>query len=69
MGQTESTAVKTSDTTGNIHNSIVFSEDAGNTIKVLLVIITILKVLEFAMIIYSNFIRKIKKRYNGANPI
>lgn len=60
-----SAAVKTSDTQGNINNNIVLTRNAERTIETLLIIITILKLLEFAMLIYSNIIRRIKKRYNG----
>lgn len=63
----ETVTIKASDSTGTIHNNIVFTSETGDTIKVLLIIITILKLLEFATIIYANFVRKIKKRYNGAN--
>lgn len=64
----ETVTTKTTVNTGDIHNNIALSEDTGTTIKVLLIVITILKLLEFAMIIYSSFIRRIKKKYNGANP-
>lgn len=62
----ESAAVKTSDTQGNISNNIVLTKNADRTMEVLMIVLTILKLLEFVMLIYSNFIRKIKKRYNGA---
>lgn len=64
----ETVTIKASDSNGVIHNNIVFSAEAGDTIKVLLIAITILKVLECVMVIYSNFTRKIKKRYMGATP-
>lgn len=63
----EAAVVKTSDTTGNIHNNIVISKEAENTIEILLLIIAIFKFLEFLMMIYSGFIRKIKKRYGAVN--
>lgn len=65
----EADAVKTSDTTGNINNNIVLTRSADRTMEILLVIITVLKLLEFAMVIYSNFLRKIKKRYNGTPAV
>lgn len=65
FGSDESSAVKTSDTTGNISNNIV-NKNSNEFIEIMLVIISIFKLLEFAMIVYSSFIRKIKKRYNSS---
>lgn len=65
FGSDESSAVKTSDSTGNISNNIV-NKNSNEFIEIMLVIISIFKLLEFAMIVYSSFIRKIKKRYNGS---
>lgn len=64
----ETATIKTTVSTGDIHNNIALSEDTGTTIVILLIIIAILKLLDFAMVLYANFIRKMKKRYNGANP-
>lgn len=64
----EMVTIKASDSTGTIHNNIVFSSETGDIIRVLLILITILKLMEFAAVIYANFVRKIKKRYSGANP-
>lgn len=58
----ENEAVKTSDTTGNIHNSIV--QQDNSILELLLIIITIIKVLELMLYCYTNYVRRLRKRYN-----
>lgn len=65
MGTTESKEVS-ADTTGNINNIQIIGEDTEQYYycsELLLSAITILKLIELLYIIYSNHIRKIKKKY------
>lgn len=51
---------------GNISNVIL--GDSADTLLILVIILTVLKFLEFAFVIYTGHVRKIKKRYNNAHP-
>lgn len=65
MGTTKSKEIS-ADTTGNINNIQIISEDTEQYYycsELLLSAITILKLIELLYIIYSNHIRKIKKKY------
>lgn len=60
--------IKAGETTGNIANNMVLRESATTRVEILLIIIAIIKMAEFIYIIYSGFVRRLKKRfYNGSN--
>lgn len=63
----ENEVIKTSDTTGNINNNLVLSNAAETYVEILLLIIAIIKVVEFLYIVYTNYIRRLKRRFGGTN--
>lgn len=73
MGSSDSKAIQP-DTTGNVQNSnnFIFS-DSENTSQyyyyseILLSIMTVIKLVELAYILYSGYIRKIKKKYSNSS--
>lgn len=72
MGSGESTPVKTTENTGtnnnNINNNLVIHEDTQDYYyftEVLLIIIAILKAVELIYLIYTNHVRRMKKKYGA----
>lgn len=70
MGSWFSKDEKKVETNGEITNSNnIVIEDAvtveSREIVILLLIITIIKLIEFAIYIYNNHVRKIKKKYSN----
>lgn len=59
---------KSADNSGNISNSLELQENANLT-QILLIIITILKLIEIAYLIYTSHVRKIKKRYGNIQNV
>lgn len=60
--------VTTGDTTGNIANHMVLKTDAATRVEVLLLIIAIIKLVELFYIVYSGYVRRLKKRFvNNSN--
>lgn len=76
MGSSESREeVNVVDTTGQVNNNVVVEfgalrksvHDYGMEIVILLLILCIIKILEFSSYIYINHIRKLKKKYGPGN--
>lgn len=59
----ENEAIKTSDTTGNISNNIIFGGDDVTYVEIILLIIAVIKFAAFVYIIYTSHIRRMKIRY------
>lgn len=69
MGSESSKSV-VSETTGNINNNLIIGEDTQKYYyytETLLFILAIIKIMEFAHMIYVNHIRKIRRKYTGNN--
>lgn len=64
MGWFSSDEVVTAgETTGNIANHLTLNNEAATRVELLLIIIAIIKLVEFIYIIYSGHVRRLKKRY------
>lgn len=63
----ETEIVKSSDNSGNINNHLVLSGNEVTYVEILLLFIALLKLAEFLFIVYTSHIRRVRKRYNGAN--
>lgn len=61
----ENGVIKTSDTTGNINNNLVLSNEAETYVAILLLIIAIIKLVEFIYVMYTNYIRRLKRRFGN----
>lgn len=62
---------KSEDTSGaaSTNNVVVKNNDSKISTEILLLIICVLKIIEFAYFVYINHVRRIKKRYEArANP-
>lgn len=58
---------KTVEANGGVNNNMVVSETFNTTrMEVLLLILCILRLLEFFYFVYSTHTRKIKKKYSGS---
>lgn len=59
--------VNAGETTGNIANKMVLKNEPTNRVEILLLVIAIIKLAEFIYIIYSGYVRRLKKRYNNTS--
>lgn len=55
--------VKAGETTGNIANNMVLKNEVTTRVEILLLIIAIIKLAEFIYIVYTGYVRRLKKRY------
>lgn len=65
----ENEVIKTSDSTGNINNNLVLSNEAETYVEILLLIIAIIKLAEFIYIIYTSHIRRMKRRFGNNGTV
>lgn len=57
---------KTVDSSGVVNNSLVVAEEISTgRIEILLIILCILKLFEFAYFVYSSHTRRMKKKYTN----
>lgn len=59
--------VKAGETAGNIANNMVLKNDTATKAEFLLLIIAIIKLAEFIYIVYTGYVRRLRKRYNNSN--
>lgn len=63
FSEDEEQLIKNADNSGNVSNVVL--GDNANFVQIFLIILTILKFIEIAYIIYTSHVRRIKKRYNN----